>query len=147
MTIKSVSAAQAEPLSALHARCFAKAWDAKTFAELMAQPPVFALASTGGFILARVAGGESEILTLAVLPDARRQGLGSQLVRAAAVRAHAAGAETMFLEVGLENLAARLLYQSLGFYKVSQRKAYYPNGEDALVLKASLPLSVLGKTG
>lgn len=133
--------------AALHALCFDKAWDAQTIAGLLAQAPVFALGTEKGFILARAAGGEAEILTLAVHPAARRRGLGAALVRAAAEQARTMQAETLFLEVGTDNAAARALYESLGFSKVGTRKAYYGGAGDAFVLRAALPLSVLGKTG
>ena len=67
-----------------------------------------------------------------------------RLVEAAAAQARRMKADTMFLEVGQHNRAACGLYQSLGFCKVGLRTAYYPDGENALVLKANLPLSGLG---
>jgi ribosomal-protein-alanine N-acetyltransferase len=146
MSEKLADETDAAALAALHAACFGEAWSAQTIADLLAQTPVFALAAPHGFILARAAGGEAEILTLAVAPLARRKGLGSALVSAAATRAHELQARTMFLEVGQANLAARALYEGLGFLPVGTRRGYYAGGEDALILKAGLPLSVLGKT-
>ena len=131
-------------LAALHASCFAKAWNTQTISDLLAQTPVFALAAKDGFILARATAGEAEILTLAVAPSARRQGLGSALVVAAAERAYVLDAETMFLEVGRENQAARALYERLGFSSVGTRKGYYAGGEDALILRVGLPLVARG---
>ena len=147
MSARAADEQDVAALAKLHAACFAKAWDARTLADLLAQPPVFAVGTAQGFILARATGGEAEILTLAVLPAARRQGLGTELVRAAAIRAEALQAETLFLEVGQDNAPARGLYERLGFSKVGTRKAYYDGAEDALILRASLPLSDLGKTG
>jgi ribosomal-protein-alanine N-acetyltransferase len=89
-------------------------------------------------VLARVAGGEAEILTLAVAPYARGRGLGRALLCAAIAQAERAGAEEMFLEVGSDNPAARALYAGLGFVNVGARKAYY-RGRDAAVLRLSLP--------
>ena len=89
-------------------------------------------------MLARVAGGEAEILTLAVAPAARGKGLGHELLQAAIGKARALGADTMFLEVGADNPAALALYARSGFVKVGGRKGYY-RGRDALVLR--LPLT------
>ena len=89
-------------------------------------------------MLARVAAEEGEILTLAVAPAVRGKGLGRALLQAAITHARALGAQTMFLEVGVDNPAALALYTALGFAKVGNRKAYY-NGRDALVLR--LPLA------
>jgi ribosomal-protein-alanine N-acetyltransferase len=132
----------AAPLAALHAACFAQTWDAAAISALLATPGTFAFHDTCGFVLARFAGGEAEILTLAVAPAARGRGLGRELLRAAIIRAQELGAQTMFLEVGADNRRALALYAGLGFVKVGTRKAYYSalsGGTDALVLRLSLP--------
>jgi len=126
-------------LAALHATSFTDAWSAQSIRDLFAGPGVFAFVREDGFILARAAGGEAEILTLAVAPDARRRGAGRALVRQAASHAQGLGAEALFLEVAKDNEAARKLYAGLGFASVGSRKAYY-GGKDADVLKAPLPL-------
>ena len=126
------------PLAALHAACFNEAWDAASLRTMLAAPGAFAFHHPDGFVLARVAGGEAEILTLAVAPYARGRGLGRALLRAAIAQAERAGAEEMFLEVGSDNQAALALYAGLGFVNVGWRKAYY-RGRDAAVLRLSLP--------
>ncbi len=136
------AAADTAPLAALHGACFAKAWDAAAIAHLLASPGAFAFYGDDGFVLARAAGGEAEILTLAVAPPARGRGLGRALLRAAIAQAQHMGAATMFLEVGADNPHALALYAGLGFAKVGTRKAYYPalsGNKDALVLRLSLP--------
>ena len=137
-------------LAEIHAAAFAESWTVRTLAELLAAPGTFALHTEGGFILARVAANEAEILTLAVQPDRRRHGTGAALVRAAANEAMARDASQIFLEVALGNAAARALYAGLGFVAVGQRKGYYASGpdkpEDALILRSKLPLSPLGKS-
>jgi len=131
-------------LAALHASAFAKPWDESALKDLLAGPGVFAFAAPSGFVLARAAGGEAEILTLAVKPSARGRGLGRGLVRAAARHAATLGAQSLFLEVGTDNVPALALYRGLGFQTVGTRKDYYAgprHGGDALVLKAALPLA------
>ncbi len=59
-------------LAALHAAAFADAWSAASIRDLFATPGVFALIAGEGFVLARAAGDEAEILTIAVAPAARR---------------------------------------------------------------------------
>jgi [ribosomal protein S18]-alanine N-acetyltransferase len=136
------TASNATPLAALHAACFATAWDAAAITALLGTQGTFAFHHQHGFVLARAAGGEAEILTLAVAPQARGRGLGRALLRAAIIRAQAMGAQAMFLEVGADNPQALALYAGLGFAKVGTRKAYYSThsgGSDALVLRLSLP--------
>jgi len=131
-------------LAGLHATCFPDSWTAEAIRELFAGPGVFAFFLPGGFILARAAGGEAEILTLAVVPSARGRGHGRALVRAAAHHAAGLGASALFLEVADDNIAAQALYRGAGFAPVGRRKAYY-GGRDADVLKVILPLSDSGK--
>jgi ribosomal-protein-alanine N-acetyltransferase len=139
-----------KPLAAIHAECFPDAWSAQAIDDLLATPGTFVFTGGEGFILARAAGGEAEVLTLAVSPSARRFGTGSALVRAAGDHAHRLGAQALFLEVAAGNLAARTLYRRLGFAEAGLRKGYYAKRdekpEDALVLRSDLPLSPLGKS-
>ena len=125
-------------LAALHATCFPDPWNAAAISALLVTPGTLAYAHDDGFVLARVAGEEAEILTLAVAPPARGRGLGRALLQATISKARQMGAKACFLEVGADNPAALALYAGLGFTKVGARKAYY-NGRDALVLR--LPLT------
>ncbi len=131
--------ADAPALAAIHAAAFpqATAWDAGAFAGQLALPRVFGLVdSAGALILARVAADEAEILTLAVVPPARRRGLATALVGRAMQQAATLGASTMFLEVAETNMAARLLYAGMGFCPAGRRERYYADGVDALLLRA-----------
>ncbi len=142
MTILTqIAPAHAQVLAAIHAVAFPpdERWDAAAMAELLAMPGTFGLiADAEGFILARVAADEAEILTLAVLPARTRQGLASQLLAATLRIAKAAGAAAMLLEVAEPNLAARGLYAVFGFGEVGRRRRYYADGSDALVLRLDL---------
>jgi [ribosomal protein S18]-alanine N-acetyltransferase len=132
----------AAELAALHKASFPDPWTAAAICELLAGPGVFAFFTEDGFVLARAAAGEAEILTLAVKPAARGRGLGRALLEAAARQAASLGAASIFLEVGADNPVALALYASLGFDRVGQRKGYYASqgAADAWVLKAQLPL-------
>ncbi len=128
-------------MAAVHAACFppGERWDQAALAGLLTQPGVFALIDpTGGCVIARVAAGEAEILTLAVAPALRRGGRGRALLRAAAGRCAAAGAALLFLEVAADNSAALALYAAEGFRAVGRRRAYYAHGADAVVLRRDL---------
>ncbi len=127
-------------LAAIHAAAFppAEAWSAEAIASLLATPGCFALAEADGFVLARVAADEAEILTLAVRPAARRRGLAARLVARAATAAAALGARVLWLEVAEGNAPALGLYRALGFVEAGRRRGYYAGGTDALVLRLSL---------
>ncbi len=125
----------AEALAAIHAAAFppGERWTAQAFRELLESPGVFgALDSRGGLVLARCAGGEAEILTLAVHPAARRRGVGRALLLRAAA---AAGDAPVFLEVAADNAGALALYRAARFEQCGCRAGYYGPGRDALVLR------------
>ncbi|MDE2182615.1 MAG: ribosomal protein S18-alanine N-acetyltransferase [Alphaproteobacteria bacterium] len=134
----------------LHAAAFDEPWTVDGLAALLAQPGTFAFldGESLGFVLARVAGDESEILTLAVAPAARRRGIATRLLAAAAAEAQERGANTLFLEVSCKNDAAKSLYENMGFAEVGRRRGYYTDKsggkEDALVYRAELPLPRMG---
>lgn len=129
-------------MAAIHAASFPakERWGADAMALQIALPGAFGFLAgargvPGGFVLARVAADEAEILTLAVLPASRRAGLAGMLLRAAWSRAAAAGETRILLEVAEDNTAARALYAKIGFEQVGRRRGYYGAGADALVLR------------
>lgn len=147
MTPRPAAAADSQALAALHAAAFppAEAWGPDAIALMLGLPGGFGLVvPEAGFVLARAAAGEAEILTLAVVPAARRRGHGAALLAAALAAALARGAAAIFLEVAAGNAAALGLYQGFGFAPVGRRRRYYADGSDALVLRRDLG-SVTGK--
>jgi ribosomal-protein-alanine N-acetyltransferase len=78
---------------------------------------------------------EAHVVTVAVVPEARRQGYGRALVHALLNVAIEHGMALATLEVRQSNAAARALYAAYGFYEVGFRKAYYSdNHEDAVIM-------------
>ena len=108
------------------------------FADFLADPNCFFCTVAPGFVLGRVIADEAEMLTLAVDPTARRQGLGTALVDSFQQEAQRRGATRLFLEVDASNHAAIALYRRAGFETMGTRRAYYrhPGGatSDALVM-------------
>jgi [ribosomal protein S18]-alanine N-acetyltransferase len=133
--------AHAMAMAAIHGAAFppGQRWGAQAMALELALPGVFALVDPrGGMILARVAADEAEILTLAVMPEARRHGVARALLEQAAAVAAEEGAVALFLEVALRNVPARALYTAAGFAEVGQRRRYYADGDDAMVMRRPL---------
>lgn len=139
--IERAGPAHAAALAEIHHAAFppGQRWGADAMVLQLELPGVFVLFDPrGAMVMARVAAGEAEILTLAVLPEHRRQGLARTLLEAATAEAAAHGATVLFLEVATRNDAARTLYASLGFVEVGRRRGYYADGDDALVMRRDL---------
>jgi ribosomal-protein-alanine N-acetyltransferase len=80
-------------------------------------------------------GIEADILTVAVLPAYRRQGIAKEFMRQIEAYAVEREASAMMLEVELSNESAIKLYESLGYMKISVRMDYYGPGKDAHVMR------------
>lgn len=131
-------------MAALHAASFVtpRPWSQSEVADLLASPLVFALFEPAGFSIGRAVAGEAEVLTIAVDPAARRQGIATRLLATFLAEARARNAESVFLEVAADNAAARALYAAAGFRTAGVRRDYYltPQGHrvDALVLRRGI---------
>jgi [ribosomal protein S18]-alanine N-acetyltransferase len=80
-------------------------------------------------------GVEADILTVAVLPDFRRQGIAREFMRQIEQWSKERGASAMMLEVEQSNSSAIELYTSLGYMKISVRMDYYGPDQDAFVMR------------
>lgn len=146
--IEGVGVSHAAVLASLHTRCFApkEQWDTATMISLLGTVGCrVGLMQLGGhpvgFVMLRCVAGEAEILTLCVSPEYRRQGFAAQLVAWSLACAVAQKADMVFLEVSVANHAAQKLYAQAGFAQKGTRKAYYPDGSDALVLGCAVGLA------
>ncbi len=79
-----------------------------------------------GFAVAQPIRNIGRILTLDVLPDARRSGLGSQLMNECERRLLVTGCQQIFLETAVNNDAAIGLYRKLGYEILRTLPLYYP---------------------
>jgi len=98
-----------------------------------------------GYIMCRMEGGVSNfglrwirrghIVSVAILPAYRRQGLATKLIEES-TKALAAeyNAKEVILEVRITNQPAIKLYEKLGFRRIRILNAYYSNGENAQLM-------------
>jgi ribosomal-protein-alanine acetyltransferase len=134
-------------VAALEAQIHAAPWTAGNFHDALAAGYSALIGMREGRVVAfgvmMLAPGEAQLLNLSVVPDARREGLGTALLRRFLVEAVRLGAEQIFLEVRVGNAPAIALYEREHFMRVGRRSAYYPPGrdgtrEDALVMRREL---------
>jgi len=149
--VEPLRLADANAVSRLHREDFARPWTDGEFAALLDQDTVFGFAAReigrpgsgmAGFVLARLAADEAEILTVAVARAHRREGLGRELMDAVLRQLHADRAAALFLEVDETNAAALALYRRLAFREVARRPGYYAHKDapktGALVMRRDL---------
>ncbi|MFW9832030.1 MAG: ribosomal protein S18-alanine N-acetyltransferase [Candidatus Thorarchaeota archaeon] len=98
-----------------------------------------------GYIMCRMEGGISNfglrwvrrghIVSVAILPDYRRQGLASELItQSKRALKEIYNAKEVILEVRVTNRPAIHLYEKLGFNRIRTLRGYYRNGEDAQLM-------------
>ncbi len=126
----------AAALAALHAAAFRRGWSEDEFERLLLDPTVIAHRALAGrrlagFIISRLAGGEAEILSVAVAPARRGRGLAKALLDLHLRRLAGLGAKAVFLEVDEDNAPARRLYAGARFRAVGRRPGYYARGSEA----------------
>jgi len=91
----------------------------------------------GGFIVGHH-GPIGHIITIDVIAEARRTGVGSLLLAAAEERLRQSGSKAVGLETAVDNASALTFYKRHGYSVVRTWPRYYSNGVDALVMKKDL---------
>jgi ribosomal-protein-alanine N-acetyltransferase len=92
-----------------------------------------------GFLVSQTEAKKTgHIVTIDVVGNARRAGVGSKLISAAEERLRAAKIESVYLETMVSNLSAIEFYKRHGYEVVRTEERYYPNGADAFVFAKEL---------
>lgn len=142
--LRPASRADLPVLAALERHAFVDPWTLAQLGSALDWPGTVALVAEDdggavGYVLGRVIVDEGEILSIAVVPERRRLGIGRRLLDAMMTMLVARGAHAAWLEVRMSNDAARAMYESAGFAAAGVRPDYYRRpDEDALVLRCEL---------
>ncbi len=99
---------------------------------------------TLGFIVAETRRKSGHIITIDVVAEARRAGVGSALLRAAEDRLLRAGVVAVALETPVNNEAAIRFYKQKGYFVEKTVAGYYSGQMDALVMTKELARSPVG---
>ncbi|MDP2368013.1 ribosomal protein S18-alanine N-acetyltransferase [Rhodoferax sp.] len=95
-----------------------------------------------GYFVAMKGVDEVHLLNITVAPTHQRQGWAHVMLDALRIWSRGQGAQWLWLEVRVSNTRAIQVYESHGFRRVGERRAYYPSAhnrrEDAIVM--NLPL-------
>ncbi len=120
----------------------AEAWSRAMLAGELSQQPASRYylvaeepAGIVGYAGLLAAGGQADVLTIAVAASQWGQGIGTGLLSALVAEARRRGCTEMFLEVRADNTRAQRLYRWWGFGQIGVRRGYYqPSGTDAIVM-------------
>ena len=127
-------------IAALEKVCFKVPWSEKSFRDEMSNKlAIYHVAKDNGKCIGYAGfwnvSGEGGITNVAVLPEYRRQGVGSMLITEMIKTAETLELLLLTLEVRKSNLAAQALYGKYGFEIIGERKRYYSdNNEDAYIM-------------
>ncbi len=88
---------------------------------------------------------QGHIITIDVLPEGRRFGVGSTLIKAAEDRLRSRQCTRVTLETAVNNTGALAFYKKHLYFVVKTIPRYYPDGLDAFVLEKDLLSGPSGK--
>ena len=126
-----------DEIANLHKLCFPnKPWSASDFADLK-KSGCEIIVSQNGFAVWRNVADESEIITIGVAPNARRNGIASAMLTIIENNIKNQGVKKIFLEVASTNIAGQKLYENNGYKTVGIRPKYY-DGVDAILMAQDL---------
>ena len=132
-----------DEIARIEAESFPVPWKREFFASELVEPHRYLRVlgrddgdapRVGGYLFAVSLYEEFHINKIATDVRIRRQGYGRLLLEDALARARSAGSSAVTLEVRVSNEGARAFYRSYDFAEAYRRRAYYQDGEDALVL-------------
>ena len=144
MTIRNWKFEDILRISQLEKECFNEdAWDYKQIAHSFESENFVGLAAEdGGEVVGygaiTVAVDTADVENIAVSEPYRFSGIGSAILDSLVEEAQKKGVKKLFLEVRVSNANAMLLYLKHGFVGDYCRTRYYPDGEDALVMKKEI---------
>jgi len=136
-------------------KCLPENYSPSFFMDLFERyPETFIVAEEGneimGYVMCRIESGlpdfglfgiakKGHVISIAVLPEHQRQGLGQALMKEALRGMGRYKAKECYLEVRVSNTPAINLYKKLDFQIARTAHGYYANGEDAYIMTIKLP--------
>jgi len=142
--ISLMSQEHIDGIEKIEKECFSTPWSRASIESELDNPNALFLVAADssevlGYIGCILVCGEANITNIAVLAKARRQKIGSRLIKKLISALNEKGAELIFLEVRKSNQAAISLYQKFNFEIAGERKNFYREPcEDAYIMKLTI---------
>lgn len=153
LTIRKASVKDTDALLAVEAACFARGpyrnhlFERAQYDYYVRNPGAIVLLATSagesvGSLTATVGGGArsgtGRILSLGVVPQLRRQGIGRKILERGLKLLRERGCERIFLEVAAKEEPAVRLFESIGFKPKRHLSDYYGDGIDAIRMELNI---------
>ena len=143
MIIRKANLDDVEAIVSLDQEVLQTNWHEKLYAEsiVLKDTQSLVLDHEGrliGFLIYRNIGGDLEIIQLALNKEYQRQGLASMMIDYMIQDAQSSTIDFIYLEVEMDNLPAFNLYKKYGFEAIHQRKNYYGQGQNAIVMRKEM---------
>lgn len=141
MLIRQMQSADLQQVVRIEEDLFGDPWSEEAFRSSMVQPEARLLVaeaadgSIQGYCVSYRSLDEAEIVNVAVCRDGQNHGIGRRLVAQLMQEDGQNGVKNFILEVRISNMAARHVYEMLGFEEIGIRKHFYENPtEDAVIM-------------
>jgi len=145
LAIRSVQEEDGETLYQIDQACYPRgiAYSRRTLKWFLALPGAECLVAEAegaiaGFILTEAAGAQAHIITIDVLTEHRRTGMGTMLLREAEQRLAARGIREVHLETAHDNAAAIAFWEKHGYRTCGVLRNYYLDRIDAFGMTKTL---------
>ncbi len=149
--VRPYQPADFETLYAIDKRCYAPgiAYSRRMMREILEQPGADCLVAQSdkldaglpdargiaGFLIAEAQGAEGHIITLDVVEEHRRSGMGTALLRSMEQGLHAHGVRVVFLETATSNEAGVAFWKRHGYRSCGVLRRYYLGRLDAYLMR------------
>lgn len=143
MIIRPLLGSDAEKLEYFRKKDFEEGWNREMIISAFDSGRFYGfVAEENGEVIGFITVDESadatcDIESVYTVKERRNKGVGTALIENVVKKAKNGGFDKIFLEVNAQN-PAFALYLKLGFIKVSVRKKYYSDGNDAIVMVKEL---------
>ena len=155
LTIRRFNLKDLDEVININRKCLPENYPEGFFRTIFSEcPEAFLVAETDGIIvgytMGRIESGLSlfsifhrakkgHTVSIAVLPEFRRNGIASRLIKKSVIAMSNYRAEELFLEVRISNKAAVGLYEYIGYKIIKELRNYYRDMEGALLMAMKVP--------
>ncbi len=132
-----------EKIAAIEKACFSDPWSKEMLSDCLRYPyyRCFVAEEGGelcGYCCLILLFDDGEVANVAVKEERRGQGIAKALMEKMHAVALEEGARRTLLEVRKSNAPAIALYRAFGYEIYGERAKYYPDGENAILMKKNL---------